>query len=526
MAERELYPEVISAHAHGVQLHAERSFEDALRELVRNSPFLLVSLALHFVAVILFVNFDPPVVLEDDGTSIVSTVDEFTPVTPPEQLPPPEVTPPDTPLDDPTLSEDDPVVNAADDPSFTDSAVDSTDLSPTSVLGLGAGPDSFGDGVPGKLDTRPIPGGGEPYHASVEAALAWLAAHQDPAGYWSANAFDDQCGKLDTNTFCTGRGHPTVDVGVTALALLAFLGAGHTDSVGRHAPTVKAGLRWLKNNQDPRTGNFADASISEHTYDHALATLAMVEAYAMSSRKKTLFRGSAQAGVDYLLELRNPGAAWRYGDMNSDEMQLHANDVSVTGWAIMVLTMAKEVRLRTDPVALEDALLFIEEMTDSQTGRTGYYEPGGRSSRRPGDGAFWPAEESEAMTAVAMLCRIFADPALARPGNEDLLERGAALLMARPIVWSDGPELVGRTDFYYWYYASYALFQLGGKDWRKWASGIQEVVDHQVMEGEMKGSWDPSRDPWGADGGRVYSTALLTLTLEVYYRYDTVLAPR
>ena len=31
------------------------------------------------------------------------------------------------------------------------------------------------------------------------------------------------------------------------------------------------------------------------------------------------------------------------------------------------------------------------------------------------------------------------------------------------------------------------------------------------------GSWDPS-GPWGRYGGRLYSTAISTLTLEVYYR--------
>ena len=28
--------------------------------------------------------------------------------------------------------------------------------------------------------------------------------------------------------------------------------------------------------------------------------------------------------------------------------------------------------------------------------------------------------------------------------------------------------------------------------------------------------------PWGDEGGRVYSTALLTMCLEVYYRYGRV----
>ena len=36
------------------------------------------------------------------------------------------------------------------------------------------------------------------------------------------------------------------------------------------------------------------------------------------------------------------------------------------------------------------------------------------------------------------------------------------------------------------------------------------------------GSWDPQRptpDIWGMKGGRIVTTALATLTLEVYYRY-------
>ena len=48
---------------------------------------------------------------------------------------------------------------------------------------------------------------------------------------------------------------------------------------------------------------------------------------------------------------------------------------------------------------------------------------------------------------------------------------------------------------------------------------------HQHTEGERAGSWDPQVDPWGHIGGRVYSTALMTLTLEAFYRYTAVLTP-
>ena len=38
-------------------------------------------------------------------------------------------------------------------------------------------------------------------------------------------------------------------------------------------------------------------------------------------------------------------------------------------------------------------------------------------------------------------------------------------------------------------------------------------------EKNLLGSWDPI-GAWGEDGGRVYSTAILVLTLEAYYRYS------
>ena len=40
----------------------------------------------------------------------------------------------------------------------------------------------------------------------------------------------------------------------------------------------------------------------------------------------------------------------------------------------------------------------------------------------------------------------------------------------------------------------------------------------QRRAGCEDGSWDPVGE-WGAAGGRVYSTAICAMTLEVYYRY-------
>ncbi len=51
------------------------------------------------------------------------------------------------------------------------------------------------------------------------------------------------------------------------------------------------------------------------------------------------------------------------------------------------------------------------------------------------------------------------------------------------------------------------------------------ILTNQRKDGDEKGSWDPV-GPWGYSGGRVYSTALMTLCIEVNFRYAKVLGAR
>ena len=111
------------------------------------------------------------------------------------------------------------------------------------------------------------------------------------------------------------------------------------------------------------------------------------------------------------------------------------------------------------------------------------------------------------MTAEALVCREFFGLSLVGAGNE----AGDFLLTQLP---GKGPS-----NFYYWYYGTLAMFQLQGDRWTKWNEAVTGALTRsQRGEGDAGGSWDP--DPlWGGYGGRVFSTALGTLCLEVYYRY-------
>jgi hypothetical protein len=345
----------------------------------------------------------------------------------------------------------------------------------------------------------------KPTEETVRGGLEWLKRHQSPDGSWDCDGFSSNCDHK-RGAPCAGRGSAVFDAGVTGLALLAFLGAGHdTQYQGPYLETVRNGLKYLKSVQDAE-GCFGSRSDVRHTYSQACATLAMCEAYAAT--KQLPWRKSAEAGVAYINACRNPYKGWRYGKAPGD------NDSSVTGWMLMALKGAKDAGIPVDDRVMKDGLAVIDSLTDEDTGRTGYVKKGELAVRPDGMSAKWPATETESLTAVAMTARIFCDQS-----SSPMMKAGAELLSKKLPLWD---EARGSIDMYYWYYGTLAMFQMGGENWDRWNKNLKTVViDHQIQDGCNEGSWDPV-DPWGEEGGRVYSTAIMTLCLEVYYRYPRV----
>ena len=113
------------------------------------------------------------------------------------------------------------------------------------------------------------------------------------------------------------------------------------------------------------------------------------------------------------------------------------------------------------------------------------------------------------MTAEAWVCRQFLDVGGPGPASEE-----SAAFLLRSATDSDP------TNYYYWYYATLALYQHGGEPWARWNAAIRDrIVGLQHASGHRAGSWDPDESLYGPKGGRIYCTALATMTLEVYYRY-------
>ena len=92
----------------------------------------------------------------------------------------------------------------------------------------------------------------------------------------------------------------------------------------------------------------------------------------------------------------------------------------------------------------------------------------------------------------------------------------ADLVVTKLPEWTPGE---GNIDFYAWYWCSLGLYQVGGEHWKKWQPAVTNaLLAGQNKRGVAAGSWDPI-GVWGDEGGRVYSTAMATMTLQTSYRF-------
>jgi len=460
----------------------EGDFNDQLYSALKQSPWWMTSLAIHVMVFFILTLFDTTAEAAPPRKAMSVSVQAEEPA---------EEEPTDADVDSEKVHETDMMT---DEPVFKDAELDDHNEQDVDLLyeesfgkdghsdapwegianngdiGLGGGGGSPFGGRGGNDDTKKGDGGGrqKKFDDAVDDALRWLAAHQSPNGSWEAAGFHQWCdGKpiSDPALRPDGAGKMLYDPGVTGLALCAFLGAGYTNR-GNHpfAKVVSRGLRFLKNVQDPE-GCFGPRATRQYIYNHATASLAMVEAYGMTG--SPIFRRSAQRALDFNALTRNPYFAWRYGVKPGD------NDTSVSGWMMMALKSAQLVnkdatkRGRRAPLVLDESgfdglKAWLNKVTDPDYGRVGYVQRGSGPARPQELVDRFPADKSESMTAVGVLARVFMGE---DPRTSKVIKLGAGLCAKLPPRWNPSD---GSIDMYYWYYATLAMFQVGGDSWRTW----------------------------------------------------------
>ena len=318
-------------------------------------------------------------------------------------------------------------------------------------------------------------GGTRTTQEAVLLALAWLARNQGRDGAWSLmGPYEDGSARENKPA-------------ATAMAMLAFLGDGHTHMKdGPFRRNVQRGIKALLKFQN-KEGFFVDNEVQaqQQLYTHAQCTIALCELYAITD--SSALREPAQRAVEYCVKIQAPEGGWRY-------FPFQDADTSVTGWFVMALQSARMAKLDVPKEALDRVGGFLDSV-ESHGGERYAYQP--------------QRVDTVAMTAEALLCRQY----LGWYRHDPRLTRAVEFLGDYPVDW-------GKRDVYYWYYATQVMHHVGGQPWVKWNRVMrQELPEHQVRSGRLRGSWDPDGDAWGNTAGRLYTTCLSTYMLEVYYRH-------
>jgi hypothetical protein len=345
-------------------------------------------------------------------------------------------------------------------------------------------------------------GGTQRSEEAVEAGLAWLAEHQFADGGWRFNLEEHpRCAG-----YCRDSGSYDTTTAATGLALLSFLGAGYTHQEGKYAEVVSRGLYYLEHRMEitDRGGDLRDngpddlfdglaggvgrrrRDRDDTMYSHGIASIALIEAYAMTGDPAR--RKPAQEAVTFIINAQYDDGGWRYQPQGESS---GPGDMTVTGWQLMALKSAMLAGIEVPYEVWSGASDFVDSLASSDGSQYGYL----RGQRG-----------TVATDAIGLLCRMIGGwPRDARP-----LLKGAAKLSQQQ------PHL---NNVYFIFYASQVLHHLGGPRWEKWNPRMREyLVETQAVDGHEAGSWYFD-EQHSSPGGRLYTTAMAIMSLEVYYRY-------
>ncbi len=289
-------------------------------------------------------------------------------------------------------------------------------------------------------------------------ALAWLAKAQNSDGSWSESRYPH-------------------NPAITSFALLAFMSQGHVPDKGVYGKEIAKGMRFLLSCARAEDG-YLIGTRGGNMYNHGMATLALAELWGVSHDKA--LKPALKKAVDLIVNAQDRReGGWRYSPRPS------GSDISVTIMQVMALRAAKNAGIHVKDEVIKNAIGYVKRCYNPASG--GFtYQPG--------------SSPGFARTAAG-LCVLH------------LTGEYKAAEMPRAIKYLKD-HFNDRSHYWYGhYYASHAMHQVGGDEWKEWyARMLKEFLPGQKDDG----SW-ASIDHQSA--GAVYQTSIAVISLSVPMNY-------
>ncbi|MEL6105195.1 MAG: prenyltransferase/squalene oxidase repeat-containing protein [Planctomycetota bacterium] len=320
---------------------------------------------------------------------------------------------------------------------------------------------------------------------AVERALRWLASHQRNDGSWSFDLRLAPCEGRCRHGKPAGESTATPATAATGLALLAFLGAGHTPERGEYRETVSRGLYYLRAVAVEAEFGY-DWQQGGSMYGHGIAMMALAEALGMTKHQDRFdsdLLHHVERGALFTSAAQHANGSWGYTPGRP-------GDTTLTGWQLLSLVGARRAGIRMRSDIFRRTRAFLMSVRDEPSYDFGYNSP----------------RAEPTTTAIGLTLMMYLGQT---PGNTSF-DRSVDRMAER------GPTL---TNVYHDYYATLALHHWQHPQWETWNQKLRDhLVRTQETKGHEAGSWH-FKDEHGDIGGRLYTTTMATLILEVYYRF-------
>jgi hypothetical protein len=322
---------------------------------------------------------------------------------------------------------------------------------------------------------------------AVERALQWLAGQQQRDGSFPAM--------------------PNGQPGVTSLAALAFLSAGHLPESEPYGSHLHRAIDYvlscereagLLNAAKPGQRWEFDAPSHTGYYNHAIAGLMLSESSGQLQGQRSekvvaaIERALGFTTKKQLLEIAGrpqDEGGWRYPVPHPTDS--FKSDLSITAWQLTFLRSAANAGFDVKSGTIDAAEKYVKGLYKEKKKNFTYDH---RRVTRGVTGA--------GIMAMAML---------GQHGSKEAL--AAANWIKRHPFKSYG-ERVGQLDRFHYsvYYCTQGMYQIGGKDFREF---FPHVVDLLVQNQRPDGSW-PAVD-YERRFGDAYVTAMSVLALTTHY---------
>lgn len=320
---------------------------------------------------------------------------------------------------------------------------------------------------------------------AVVRSLDWLQTQQNADGSWgSAN-----------------------HAAMTGFALQCYYGHGEMPESPKYGDTIVKGLMFLvelgkKNPHGMLSAAWEGNKGGAGTYEHAIATVSMAEAYQfgrLGTKALPGLRECFENAIKLIIEQQSDKGSWGYGGKEIAYNPQTGNDLSVANWHYLALHAAKKTSLKID--GLETVCQkAVNGILAKQTRDGGF----GGANR---DAHYNQWSLSGGATAGLLLLDAAKAPT-ATKGLKFLSD----FLQAEPPDWNTNCNL------YCWHGYTHAFRLAPEAEWKNYASKVLPIVAAaQDSDGSFKrgtANW-----PTGDASNDIYRACLCTLILETPYRF-------